>query len=67
MKNYCEIIVVYDKQYGEVISFETDAIMNDTNDIVNYAVMRELLDKAYRKNVRYAMCISEYEYGYIKK
>jgi len=67
MKNYYEIIVVYDKEYDEVISFETDAIMNDANDIVNYAVKRELLDKAYRKNVRYAMCISEYEYEYIKK
>ena len=67
MKNYYEIIVVYDKEYGKVISFETDAIMNDANDIVNYAVKKELLDKTYRNNVRYAMCISEYEYGYIKK
>lgn len=67
MKNYYEIIVVYDKEYGEVISFETEAIMNDSNDIVSYAIRRGLIDKAYRKNVRYAMCISKYEYGYIKK
>ncbi len=67
MKNYYEIIVVYDKEYDEVISFETETIMNDSNDIVNYAVKMGLLDKAYRKNVRHAMCISEYEYEYIKK
>ena len=67
MKNYYEIIVMYDKEYGEVICFETEAIMNDSNDIVSYAIKRGLLDEAYRKNVRYAMCISEYEYEYIKK
>jgi len=67
MKNYYEIIVVYDKEYDEVISFETETIMNDSNDIVNYAVKKELLDKTYRNNVRYAMCISKYEYEYIKK
>lgn len=67
MKNYYEIIVIYSKEYGEVIAFETEAIMNDSNDIVNYAIKTGLLDDTYRNNVRYAMCISEYEYEYIKK
>jgi len=67
MKNYYEIIVVYDKECGEVIAFETEAIMNDSNDIVSYAVKMGLFDEAYRKNVRHALFISEYEYEYIKK
>ena len=67
MKNYYESSVVYEKEYGEVLIFETDAIMNDSNDIVNYAVKKELLNKTHRNNVRYAMCISKYEYEYIKK
>ena len=67
MKNYYEIIVMYDKEYGEVICFETEAIMNDSNDIVSYADKIGLLDESDRKYVRHAMCISEYEYEYIKK
>lgn len=65
MKDYYEIIVAHDKDYGEVISFETEAIMSDSNDIVSYAVKLGLLDEADRKYARHAMCISEYEYAYI--
>ena len=33
-----ELVVIYDKEYGEVIAFESDRFMNDSNDIVNIGV-----------------------------
>ena len=35
-----ELVVIYDKEYGEVIAFESDRFMNDSNDIVNEAIKR---------------------------
>ena len=61
-----ELIVIYDKEYGEVIAFESDGIMNDSNDIISEAVRLELLEEKYRDRVRWARSVSEYEYEYIK-
>lgn len=66
MKDCYEIIVIYEKEYGEVIGFVTDAYMNDSNDIVSYAIKMGLLEEQYRRCVRWARCVSEYEYKYIK-
>ena len=65
--SYYEIIVIYDKEYGEVIAFESNAIMNDSNDIVTEAVRLEMMEEEYRNKVRWADCVSEFEYEYIKK
>ena len=43
--NYYEIIVIYDKDCGEVIVFHTDAIMNDSNDIVSQAISLGLFEE----------------------
>ncbi len=61
-----ELIVIYDKEYGEVICFESDAVMNDSNDIITEAIRLELLESQYRDRVRWARSISEYEYEYVK-
>lgn len=60
-----ELIVIYDKEYGEVICFESDAVMNDSNDIITEAIRLELLESQYRNSVRWARSISEYEYEYV--
>lgn len=65
--SYYEIIVIYDKEYGEVIAFESNAIMNDSNDIVTEAIRLMLFEEEYRNKVRWAHCVSEYEYEYIEK
>lgn len=62
-----ELVVIYDKEYGEVIAFESDRFMNDSNDIVNEAIKLKLFDEKYRDKVRWAQCVSEYEFEYIKK
>lgn len=61
-----ELIVIYDKEYGEVICFESNAIMNDSNDIVTEAIRLGLFESQYRNCVRWARGISEYEYEYVK-
>ena len=66
VRNYYEIVVIYNEDYGEVIVFCTDEIMNDSNDIVSQAIELELLEERYRDKVRWAMAISDYEYEYIK-
>ena len=48
MWSHYEIIVIYDKNCGEVIEFWTDEIMNDTNDIVTYAIDRGLFEEWMR-------------------
>ena len=62
-----ELVVIYDKEYGEVIAFESDRFMNDSNDIVNEAINLKLFDEKYRDKVRWAQCVSEFEFEYIKK
>lgn len=57
-----EIIVIYDKDYGEVIIFESDKYMNDSNDIVSEAILLELLEEKYRNKVRWAYSKSDYKY-----
>lgn len=61
-----ELIVIYDKECGEVICFESDAVINDSNDIVTEAIRLGLLESQYRNCVRWARSISEYEYEYVK-
>ena len=60
------ISVIYDKEYGEVIAFESDRFMNDSNDIVNEAIKLKLFEEKHRDKVRWAQCVSEYEFEYIK-
>lgn len=67
MRGIYEIIIIYDKEYGEVITFESLEIMNDSNDIVTEAIRLELMEEKYRNRVRWAHSVSEYEYEYIKK
>ena len=67
MRGIYEIIVIYDKEYGEVITFESFEIMNDSNDIVTEAIRLDLMEEEYRDRVRWAHCVSEYEYEYIKR
>lgn len=67
MRGIYEIIIIYDKEYGEVITFESLEIMNDSNDIVTEAIRLELMEEEYRDRVRWAHCVSEYEYEYIKE
>lgn len=57
-----EIIVIYDKEYGEVIIFESNKYMNDSNDIVSEAILHELLEEKYRDKVRWAFSKSDYKY-----
>lgn len=57
-----EIIVIYNKEYGEVIEFESNSILNDVNDIVTEAIRLMLLEEKYRNRVRWAYCVSEYEH-----
>lgn len=57
-----EIIVIYNKDYGEVIIFESDKYMNDSNDIVSEAILLELLEEKYRNKVRWAFSKSDYKY-----
>ncbi len=61
-----EIIIIYDKEYGEVIGFESSGIMNDSNDIITEAIKLELIEEKYRDRVRLARSVSEYEYEYVK-
>ena len=49
-----EIIIIYDKEYGEVIGFESSGIMNDSNDIITEAIKLELIEEKYRDKVRLA-------------
>lgn len=46
-----ELVVIYDKEYGEVIAFESDRFMNDSNDIVNEAIKLKLFEEKYRDKV----------------
>ena len=61
MSHY-EIIVIYNKEYGEVIEFESNSIMNDVNDIVTEAIRLMLLEEKYRNRARWAYCVTEYEH-----
>lgn len=66
MMSYYELIVIYDKEYGEVIGFESNTFMNDSNDIVTEAIRLRLFEEKYRSKVKVAQCVSEYEYQYIE-
>jgi len=57
-----EIIIIYDKEYGEVIEYETKKYMNDSNDIVSHAIELDLMEEKYRNKVRWAFCKSDYKY-----
>ncbi len=61
MWSHYEIIVIYDKNCGEVIEFWTDEIMNDTNDIVTYAIDRGLFEERFRNRIWWARAINKEE------
>ena len=63
MRNGYEIITVYDKDCGEVIEFCTDEIMNDSNDIVTYAIDKGLFEERFRKRIRWARAINIGDYS----
>lgn len=66
MNTEYEVIIVYDDEYAEVLVFQSNAIMNDSNDIITEAIRMGLLENQYRNCVRWARGISEYEYEYVK-
>lgn len=66
MNTEYEIIIVYDDEYAEVLVFQSNAIMNDSNAIITEAIRLGLLESQYRNCVRWARGISEYEYEYVK-
>lgn len=66
MNTEYEIIIVYDDEYAEVLVFQSNAIMNDSNAIITEAIRLGLLESQYRNCVRWARGISEYEYEYLK-
>lgn len=43
MKGYYEIIIIYDKDCGDVICFRHNGFVNDENDIVTQAVKKGFL------------------------
>lgn len=66
MMTYYEIIIIYDKEYGEVIGYASREFMNDSNDIVTHAIKLGLIEEQYRDRVRWARAVSEYEFEYVK-
>ena len=66
MITYYEIIIIYDKDYGEVIGYASKEFMNDSNDIVTHAIRLGLMEERYRDRVRWARAVSEYEFEYVK-
>lgn len=66
MNTEYEVIIVYDDEYAEVLVFQSNAIMNDSNDIITEAIRLGLLENQYRNCVRWARSVSEYEYKYVK-
>ena len=63
MRNGYEIITVYDKDCGEEIEFCTDEIMNDSNDIVSYAIDKGLFEERFRNRIRWARAINIEDYS----
>jgi len=63
VRNGYEIITVYDKDCGEVIEFCTDEIMNDSNDIVSYAIDKGLFEERFRNRIRWARAINIEDYS----
>lgn len=66
MNTAYEILIVYDDEYAELLVFDSNAIMNDSNDIVTEAIRLGLFESQCRNCVRWARGISEYEYEYVK-
>lgn len=66
MMTQYEIIIIYEKNYGEVIGYEAEEFMNDSNDIVTHAIRLGLIEEKYRNQVRWARAISEHEFKYVK-
>ncbi len=66
MNTEYEVIIVYDDEYAEVLVFQSNAIMNDSNAIITEAIRLGLFESQYRNCVRWARGISEYEYEYVK-
>ncbi len=64
--SYYEIIIRYDRNISDLISFKINGFVNDSNDIVNEAIRQGFIGNENRKHVIIARAVSEYEYEYIK-
>ena len=64
--SYYEIIIRYDKELCDLISFGIIGFVNDSNDIVTEAIRQGFIGNENRKHVILARAVSEYEYEYIK-
>ena len=60
-----ELIIIENKECGEVIIFRSNAIMNDSNDIITEAIHKGFIGESSRKNVKVARGHVEHEYEYI--
>lgn len=60
-----ELIIIENKDCGEVIIFRSNAFLNDSNDIITEAIRKGFIGEFCRKNVRVARGHVEYEYEYI--
>lgn len=60
-----ELIIIENRDCGEVIIFKSNTIMNDSNDIITEAVRMGFISETCRKNVRIARGVIEHEYEYI--
>lgn len=57
-----ELIIIENKDCGEVIIFKSNAFLNDSNDIITEAIRKGFIGESNRKNVRAARGHIEYEY-----
>lgn len=60
-----ELIIIENKDCGEVIIFKSNAFLNDSNEIITEAIRKGFIGESCRKNVRVARGHVEYEYEYI--
>lgn len=60
-----ELIIIENKDCGEVIIFRSNALLNDSNDIITEAIRKGFIGETCRKNVRVARGHVEHEYEYI--
>lgn len=60
-----ELIIIENKDCGEVIIFRSNAILNDSNDIITEAIRKGFIGETCREKVWVARGLVEYEYEYI--
>lgn len=67
MSTAYEIIIIEDKNCGEVIIFRSNHLLADSNEIVTEAIRKGFIGDGSRKYVRIARGYIEYEYEHIGK